>query len=207
MSQPFPRALLKAARRHRRLLAGVSAAAAVYCGLAAVSPPPSPTVAVLAAARDLAGGSPPAARDLRTLRLPPSVVPAGALRPGTDLTQRVLAGPVRSGEPLTDARFLTPTSLPAGHFAYPLRVDDADLTALLQVGDQIDLYAATSTPGDSATPLASAVRVIALPAPRASTTASSGALIVIATSREVIGRIAQATANARITFALIPDTS
>ncbi|WP_026163676.1 hypothetical protein [Kribbella catacumbae] len=207
MSQPFPRALLKAARRHRRLLAALSAAAAVYCGLAAVSPPPTPTVAVLAAARDLTGGSPPAARDLRTVRLPPSVVPAGALRPGTDLTRRVLAGPVRSGEPLTDARFLTPASLPAGQFAYPVRVDDADLTALLQVGDQIDLYAATSTPGDSATPLASAVRVIALPAPRASTTATSGALVVIAASRDVIGRIAQATANTRITFAVIPDTS
>ncbi len=88
-----------------------------------------------------------------------------------------------------------------------MRVDDADLTALLQVGDQIDLYAATSTPGDSATPLASAVRVIALPAPRASTTATSGALVVIAASRDVIGRIAQATANTRITFAVIPDTS
>jgi len=207
MSQPFPRALLKAARRRRRLLAGLSAAAAVYCGLTVVSPPPSPTVAVLAAARDLAGGSPPTARDLRTVRLPPSVVPTGALHPGTDLTQRVLAGPVRSGEPLTDARFLTPTSLPAGHFAYPVRVDDPDLTALLQVGDRIDLYAATSTSGDSATPLASAIRVIALPAPRASITASSGALVVIGAGRDVIARIAQAAANTRITFALIPDTS
>jgi len=134
-------------------------------------------------------------------------VPAGALQPGSDVARRVLAGPVRSGEPLTDARFLTPASLPTGQFAYPVRVDDADLTTLLQVGDRIDLYAATSTPVDAATPLASAVRVIALPAARASATGASGALVVVAAGREVIGRIAQATANTRISFALTPDTS
>jgi hypothetical protein len=114
---------------------------------------------------------------------------------------------VRSGEPLTDARFLTPEALPAGQFAYPVRIDDADLTSLLQVGDRIDLYAATSTPGDSATPLATAVRVLALPAPRASAASSAGALVVIAASRDGIGRVAQAAANARISFALTPDTS
>ncbi|GAA0948478.1 SAF domain-containing protein [Kribbella koreensis] len=207
MSRLLLRDLLKAVRRHRRLLAGVSAAAAVYCGMAALSPPPPPTVAVLAAARDLAGGSPPTARDLRTLRLPVAVVPAGALQPGSDVARRVLAGPVRSGEPLTDARFLSPASLPAGQLAYPVRIDDADLTTLLQVGDRIDLYAATSTPADAATPLAGAVRVIALPAARPSSTGTSGALVVIAAGRDVIGRIAQATANARISFALTPDTS
>lgn len=207
MSRPFLRDLLKAVRRHRRLLAGMSAAAAVYCGMTALSPPAPPTVAVLAAARDLAGGSPPTARDLRTVRLPAAVVPVGALHPGSELTRRILAGPVRSGEPLTDARFLTPRALPAGQFAYPVRVDDADLTSLLQPGDQIDLYAATSTPGDTATPLAAGVRVITLPTSRGSTTGAPGALIVIGAGRDAIGRIAQAAANARITFALTPDTS
>jgi hypothetical protein len=52
--------------------------------------------------------------------------------------------------------------------------------------------------------LASAVRVIALPA---SASGASGALVVIAAGREAIGRIAQATANTRISFALTPDTS
>ncbi|NEA37290.1 SAF domain-containing protein [Streptomyces sp. SID13031] len=207
MSRPFLRDLLKAVRRHRRLLAGMSAAAAVYCGMTALSPPAPPTVAVLAAARDLAGGSPPTARDLRTVRLPAAVVPVGALQPGSDLTRRVLTGPVRSGEPLTDARFLTPGALPAGQFAYPVRIDDADFTSLLQPGDRIDLYAATSTPGDPATPLASGVRVIALPTSSASAAGSSGALVVIGAGRDVIGRIAQAAANTRISFALTPDTS
>ncbi|HET6294674.1 MAG TPA: hypothetical protein VFG33_14915, partial [Kribbella sp.] len=69
-SDSFLRGLLKTARWHRRLLAGLSAAAAVYFALVALSPAPPPTVAVLAAARDLPGGAVPTAADLRTLRLP-----------------------------------------------------------------------------------------------------------------------------------------
>jgi Flp pilus assembly protein CpaB len=200
----FLRELLRAARWHRRLLAGVAAAAAVYFGLVALSPPPPPTVAVLAAARDLAGGAVPASADLRTVDLPPGSVPVGALRPGADLTARILSGPVRSGEPLTDARFLAPAAVPAGSLAYPFRIDDADISALLRVGDHVNLYAASSTAADTASLLAPAVRVVALPTPR---TTSSGALIVVATTPEIATRLAQATTNSRITVALTPDTS
>lgn len=198
------RDLLRAARWHRRLLAGLAAAGAVYFGLVALSPSPPPTVAVLAAARDLAGGAVPAGSDLRTLQLPTGLVPDGALTPGTDLTARVLSGPVRAGEPLTDARFLAPVSVPEGSVAYPFRIDDADISALLRVGDRVNLYAATSTPADGANLLARAVRVVALPGPR---TTTSGALIVVATTPEVASRLAQATANSKIAVALTPDTS
>ena len=176
----------------------------MYFGLVALSPAPPPTVAVLAAARDLAGGAVPAGGDLRTIGLPPGSVPDGALRPGADLTARVLSGPVRSGEPLTDARFLAPAAVPAGSLAYPFRIDDADISALLRVGDHINLYAATSTPTDTGILLARAVRVVALPTPR---TSAAGALIVVATTPEVATRLAQATTNSRITVALTPDTS
>lgn len=199
------RDLLRAARWHRRLLAGAAAAAAVYFGLVALSPPPPPTVPVLAAARDLAGGAVPSSADLRTLDLPTDAVPDGVLKPGTDLTARVLSSPVRSGEPLTDARFLTPVSVPSGSLAYPFRIDDADISALLRVGDHINLYAATSSLAESANLLARAVRVVALPtSPR---TTTSGALIVVATTPAIATRLAQASANSRITVALTPDTS
>lgn len=205
MRNPFAvRDLLRAVRWHRRLLAGVAAAAAVYFGLVALSPPPPPTVAVLAAARDLAGGAVPTGADLRTLDLPPEAVPDGVLKPGADLTARVLTSPVRSGEPLTDARFLAPAAVPKGELAYPFRIDDADISALLRVGDHINLYAATSTPADAATLLARAVRVVALPTPRTTTT---GALIVVATTPETATRLAQATTNSKLTVALTPDTS
>lgn len=214
-SNSLLRDLLKAARWHRRLLASVSAAAAVYFGLVALSPTPPPTVPVLAAARDLPGGAVPATSDVRTLQLPVGLVPAGVLRPGSDLVKRMLAAPVRSGEPLTDTRFLSPgllERLGPGLVAYPLRLDDADIVSLLRVGDRIDLYSATSSDTDSADRLAQAIRVIALPASRGGGAGSgaagggAGALAVVAASAEVISRIAQATANSRITVAFTPDS-
>ncbi|WP_427889207.1 SAF domain-containing protein [Kribbella sp. GL6] len=197
------RDLLRAARWHRRLLAGATAAAAVYFGLLALSPAPPPTVKVLAAARDLTGGAPPTRADVRTVELPPGAVPAGALRPGSELTTRVLSGPVRAGEPLTDVRFLAPPAVPSGSVAYPFHVDDADITALLRVGDRVNLYAAGGTNADAATLLARSVVVVALPAPRSG---ASGALVVVATAPDVATRLAQASTNSRISVALAPDT-
>ncbi|MFC9690034.1 Flp pilus assembly protein CpaB [Kribbella sp. NPDC056951] len=201
-SLSFLRDLSRAARWHRRLLAGVAAAAAVYFGLTSLAPAAPPTVTVLAAARDLPGGITPTADDLRTLALPADSVPSAALRPGADLARRVLTGPVRAGEPLTDARFLGPGLVPSGSVAYPFRIDDAEVGALLRVGDRIDLYAGTSTTSAAAGLVAHAVRVIALPSSR-----STGALIVTAVSPAVAARLAQATTNSRISVALTPDTS
>ncbi|MEV6282074.1 SAF domain-containing protein [Kribbella sp. NPDC051770] len=195
--------LIRAARWHRRLLAGLFAAAAVYFGLASFAPPAAASAPVLAAARDLPGGITPTPGDLRTLRLPPAAVPSGALQPGADLSQRILATPVRSGEPLTDARFLTPTAVPAGLVAYPLRLDDPDIAALLRPGDHVDLYAASATAAPTATALATAARILALPAP----TRSAGALLVLATTPSTAARLAQSTANSKISVALTPDTS
>jgi hypothetical protein len=149
----------------------------------------------------------PSTSDLRTLHLPPAAVPTGVLRPGADLARRVLAGPVRSGEPLTDARFLSPAALGAGLVAYPLRLDDADIAALLRVGDRIDIYGATSTDTASADLLANAVRVIALPNPRASPGSTPGALIVVATSPETAAHLAQAGTNSRLTITLTGSRS
>jgi Flp pilus assembly protein CpaB len=201
-SNSLLRDLLKAVRWHRRLLAGVSAAGAVYFALAAVSPEPPPTVAVLAAAHDLPGGAVPTTADLRTVHLPAGVVPTGVLRPGADLARRVLVAPMRSGEPLTDARFLSPNALEPGLVAYPLRLDDADIVALLRVGDRIDLYGATSTAAESAGLLADGVRVIALPNTRASPTSTPGALVVVAASPDTVARLAQASTNSRLTVAI-----
>lgn len=196
--------LIRAARWHRRLLAGLFAAAAVYFGLTSFSPPAAASTAVLAAARDLPGGVTPSAADVRVLRLPPATVPSGALPPDSNLSERILATAVRSGEPLTDARFLTPTAVPPGLVAYPLRLDDPDIAALLRPGDHVDLYAASATADLSATRLATAVRVFALPAPSRS---SGGALVVLATSPTTAARLAQSASNSRITVALTRDTS
>jgi hypothetical protein len=98
---------------------------------------------VLAAARDLPGGVALGGADVRTVNLPAELVPAGAVKAATEVGGRILAAPTRSGEPLTDARFVSPGlagGLSSGLVAYPLRLDDAEVAALLRVGDRIDLY-------------------------------------------------------------------
>jgi len=205
------RDLLKAVRWHRRLLAAVSAAAAVYFALVALSPTPAPTVAVLAAARDLPGGVALGGADVRTVNLPAELVPAGAVKAATEVGGRILAAPTRSGEPLTDARFVSPGlagGLSSGLVAYPLRLDDAEVAALLRVGDRIDLYAATSTAAESAGRLARSVRVVALPTATGRVRGAvgvTGALVVVAATPATVSRVAQAAAGSRITVALSPD--
>ena len=203
----FVREMVRAAGWHRRLLASLAAAAAVYFIVSTLSPDPPPTVAVLAAARDLPGGAVPAPDDLRTVRLPAGVVPAGAVGPGTALGSRLLSGPVRAGETLTDARFVAPGLVrraPGGAVAYPVRVDDAEAVALLRVGDRVDVLAASATASTTAARVASAVPVIALPTPAPG--ASRGALVVVSVRSEVAADLAQAAVNSRLSLALTGQT-
>jgi hypothetical protein len=129
--------------RRRRVVAAVLVAVAALIVAAGLRAPPPPTVGVLAAAHDLAGGAALGAADVVTVRLPPAAVPDGALR-GRAAGRRT-AGPLRRGEPLTDARLLGPGLLagyPPGTVAAPVRVADADVGALLQSGDHVDILAA-----------------------------------------------------------------
>ncbi|HWL35024.1 MAG TPA: Flp pilus assembly protein CpaB [Frankiaceae bacterium] len=135
--------------RRRRLVASVLAGLAVLCALSVLRPPVPPTVSVLAAARDLAPGSALALSDLRSVALPPAAVPAGALRPGAAVLGRLVAGPVRSGEPLTDVRLVGPAlldSLAPGSVAVPVRFADPGAVALLRPGDRIDVLATAEHP-------------------------------------------------------------
>src|SRR5690242_14139268 len=94
---------------HRRTIAAVLAGAAVLASLSALAPKHPPTREVWAATHDLAGGSPLRPSDVVLTRIPLSVVPAGALQAGSTVVGRLLAAPVRRGEPLTDVRLLGPS--------------------------------------------------------------------------------------------------
>jgi pilus assembly protein CpaB len=184
---------------HRRLVAACLAALAVVCGLSAVRQPAG--VAVLTAVRDLPGGR-LAAADVVVALLPPSAVPDGALRAPADSAGRVLAGPVRRGEVLTDARLLGPGLLPSGSpdlVATPVRMADAGAARLLAPGDVIDVLAAFEG-GGQALAVASSVRVLAIP----STRTAEGALLVLATTGEQAAQLAQARAQGQLSIAIHP---
>ena len=194
--------LVDAAGGPRRLAAAGFIAVAVLAALRTLSPAPPPTVAVWAAAHDLPGGQPLAASDLARMALPVAAVPAGALRATTAVVGRLLAAPVRRGEPLTDVRLLGPELLAAlpqpGLVAVPIRVADGSAAvAVVKPGELVDVLELADADGAGARAprtVASRVQVLAVPGPTAS--GDGGGLIVLAATTAQARALAQASASA-----------
>ena len=143
------RELSRATSRHRALLAGGLAAAAVSTALPSLAPNAPPGRRVLTFARDLAAGTSLRPTDLAPVTVPPALVPAGAIRTADEALGRLLAGPVRRGEALTDVRLLGASLLAAGGVrglvATPVRLADSASASLLHAGDHVDVLAAATT--------------------------------------------------------------
>lgn len=187
---PLDHSLGRAVARHRRLLAAGLTAGAVAVGLGALAPDPPPGARVVVAARDLGGGQVLTAADLAVAQLPAAAVPDGATRTADGLLGRTLAGAARRGEPITDVRLVGPgllgtstggTEGPDDLVAAPVRLADAATTALVGVGDVVDVLAADSS--GTARVVAPAARVLAVPQPPRDDLAplsGEGALLVLA---------------------------
>lgn len=203
------RDLRRAASWHRRALAAGLAGIAVAAGIQAVDPPDPATVRVLAAARDLVPGVPLSHGDITTVVRLPAQVPAGSLGAGVDILGRVVAGPVRAGEPLTDVRLVGPAlvdSLEAGLVAAPVRVADAGMVALVRSGDRVDVLA-TPVSGDgigSPTDVVGTdLLVLTVPAPVAAGAYTEGALLLLATTPATAQTLASATVTSRLSITLL----
>ncbi|MGH8775053.1 MAG: Flp pilus assembly protein CpaB [Jiangellaceae bacterium] len=190
---------------HRRLLAAGLAAGAVALVLQAAEPSPQHTVPVLAAARDLSGGAIVVDADMRTVDVPPDLVPSGAFGSADAAVGRVLAGPVRSGEPLTDLRFVGPGLL-AGWgddlLATPVRIADPGVAGLVRPGDRIDLLAAPASGAGAVVTVASRVPVLAVPAQTDQGALAEGALLVVGATERQAASLAQAAVTSRLSVAL-----
>lgn len=158
-------------------------------------------VPVLVAAGDLASGSTLGPDRLVVREWPPDLAPAGALDDPADAVGRVLAGAVRAGEPLTDARLTGAGPRVGDGAAVPVRLADADVAALLTPGSRVDVV----TLGERATePLvlaADAEVLTVLPAPTGST-ASRGPLVLVAMPRSVASRVAAAALSDQVAVTL-----
>jgi pilus assembly protein CpaB len=178
------RALRRAVRLRRRLLAAGLAAATVAIGLGVLAPSPAATAPVVVAAADLPGGGVLRAADLAVRRFAPAVVPAGAARTPRRLLGRVLAAPVRAGEPVTDVRVVGPGLVRAygpDAVAAPVRIADADSVALVRVGDRVDVLAPDPRGLQAPSTAVADAPVVAIPAAEGEVAASTaGALVVLA---------------------------
>jgi len=211
------RAVARLAGWPRRVVAASLLLTAVLVALrpddatrSAADPPPG--VPVVVVTRDLPAGATLSTRDLRTVPLPPGAVPAGAARQVRSVLGRVVAGPVRSGEPVTDARLVGP-GLTAGlgpqeSAAVPVRLADPQAAALVRPGDRVDVLgtpvdadaARAGTPGD-AVQVVSGVRVLAVLRGR---DATDGVVLVVAAAPAAARRLAGAAARQRLTVAVRP---
>jgi Flp pilus assembly protein CpaB len=190
----------------RRVAAAALIAVAVLAALRVLSPAPAPTIAVWAAAHDLAGGRPLGATDVARLALPVAAVPAGALSATTPVIGRLLAAPMRQGEPLTDVRLLGPSLLAAlaqpGLVAVPIRVADGSAAAaVVKPGDLVDvLEVVDPTAGESGGPRTVATRIQVLSVPGPGDAGDGGGLVVLAATTSQARALAQASAGSRLTL-------
>ena len=196
-----PAELLRAAARHRSLLSAGLAAAAVASALSVLAPPAAATVQVVTAARDLPAGTVLGPDDLSATALPAQVVPAGALTAAADVQGRLVAGPVRRGEPLTDVRLLGQGLLPAGAgLAVPVRLAEPATGALVSAGDRVDVLSAAMEGSAAADVVAAGLQVLSVP--ELGDAAGEGALIVVAASRGTAARLAAAAVSGRLSVAV-----
>jgi Flp pilus assembly protein CpaB len=192
--------------RFRRPLAAAFAATGAGLALLTLRPPAAPTVRVLVAARDLPGGVTLHGRDLRSAALPAAAVPDGAVRFGA--TGRLLSGPLRRGEALTDVRLAGRDLLDGygpGTVATPVRIADAGAVRLLRSGDRVDVLAAADAPEGTVAPgrarvVAQSVPVLAVPRGTFGAAGDQGALIVLATSRDQAAALAGAGTRLSVTI-------
>jgi Flp pilus assembly protein CpaB len=194
----------RAVSRHRSLLAAGLAAGSLAAALAVVSPHPPPGVSVLSAGRDLAAGTSLAPGDVRVVRLPAELAPAGALTAATEVVGRVLAAPLRRGEPLTDVRLAGADLLSrrAGLVAVPVRIADAASAALVTAGDHVDVLAAGSSANAPASAQVVAADAEVLAVPTAVQDDGEGALLVVAANPSVAARLAAAAVSSRLSVTL-----
>jgi Flp pilus assembly protein CpaB len=145
-------------RRHRRVLAGVAAAASIASLGMALQPPAPLTRGVVVAAADLPAGRVLAGEDLRIAAVPQAVMPVGTSADPTEFIGRTLSAPMARGEALADHRFtdLPSWSVPVGRMPLPVRFADAGAAALLSAGQRVDVVASSGPGSQEATPFASA---------------------------------------------------
>ena len=190
----------RAVLARRRPLAALLTAIAVLAALRTLAPPPEPTARVLVAAHDLEPGAVLGAEDLTAAAYPVGTVPDGLAR---DPVGRILAAPLRRGEPLTDVRLVGP-SLTAGYdglVAVPVRLPDAGTVDLLTVGDRVDLVAADPG-GGGVRVVAAGVPVLALPRASAGPASAglTGRLVVVGATPGSAAAIAEAAVQDFLTF-------
>jgi pilus assembly protein CpaB len=173
--------------------------AAVLTGLAAAVPEGPPTLTVVRAATALEGGTPLRADDLEVGQVAAADAPDEVVSDPAALVGRTLAAPVPRGQVLTGRAVVSARASP-GRVLAPLRLADAEVTALLRAGDLVDVLAADPE-AEQAFVAGRGVRVVTVPAPAdpGSGPDPAGALVLVEVDPETARVLARAAVAATLT--------
>ncbi|GAA3576353.1 SAF domain-containing protein [Amycolatopsis ultiminotia] len=196
-----------------RLIRRCLAAALLLSGLLLLLLPPAargaPATTTVVSARDLPAGSVLRAADVRLLTVPDDVRPAGALTAPEAAVGRLLSGPARAGEPITDVR-LVGAGLPVmgepGSVTVAVRLADAAVAELLRPGQRVDVIA-RGTAANSASVLASGVTVVTVHRPEntgshALEPSERDPLVLLALPMPVATQVAASSLDQQVTVTL-----
>jgi Flp pilus assembly protein CpaB len=165
LSKLHPPVFTRLPGRRTRLIRRGLAACLLVTGVVLFAHPGSargaPTTPTVVAARDLPAGASLRAGDVRLADFSDETRPEGALSSLDVVDGRLLAGAVRTGEPLTDVRLATALAASGdpGTATVPVRLADAAVAGLLAPGRHVDVVAAPE-PGASASVLAAGATVV-----------------------------------------------
>lgn len=160
---------------------------------------------MLTAARDLPPGTTLTDDDLTSTSFAPGSVPSGVVSRPRAVGRRTV-GPVRAGEPLTDARLLDDRLLAAypGAVVAPVRIGDAAAVGVLRVGDRVDILAADPQKSAPAVTVAERVPVVGIPPRRRTDPAlASGALVVVAVDAATARTLAGAAVSTFLSVVVV----
>jgi len=188
----------------RRIVAGFLV---VLAAIAALRPDPAGASRdVVVAVRDLSPGAPLTTDDVRLEKHSGPTLPDGA---HTDLSVigATLAGPVRRGEILTDARVLGSrlAGLSAGTDAraVPLHLADAAVLDLIRTGDVVDVLGAASSDPQARPRLVAANAVVVLVSAKPKTVGpASDRVVLVALPAAAANSLAGATLVQTVTLTI-----
>jgi Flp pilus assembly protein CpaB len=157
----------------------------------------SPSAPTVVSARDIRAGSVLGPADVRLAQVPDSLRPVGAFSTLGSVAGRLLAGAARAGEPITDARLVSPStdihgSGDPGKSIVPVRLSDAGVASLLHPGERVDVVAG-SIEGDRRVlaTMAVVVAVVAQQAePRYGSAGHDGPLVLLELSSDSATQVA-----------------
>ncbi len=159
-------------------------------------------VAIVVASRDLAPGDALDAQAVRVVSLPSALVPDGTPTSVDAVAGRVLAAPLRRGEPVTDVRvtgaaLARSVSGDSGAVSVPIRLSDPDVAALLHPGATVDVVALGERQ-DQPVVLARGARVLTVLA-EARGPGAQGRLVLVALGPDAATRVAGASLSQAVT--------